>query len=245
MSDSKDAVLPDLASTRPANRREFLGKTAVAAAAAAGIPALLAACGESATASDATRGATPASPAAAGGVRASLAGGRNFGQTVSKMVAGTIGGAPDCKIPALEKGVSTTYLQRIVTDSDRTGTGLATVLKGVVKSPSGVTVQIVVQDSRGRVWPARTIVKQSDLAYAMKDAMATNPNHLGVHRVSTTAGSHVISISKSHIVQFQDSAASDIYGNHNDIMARGMCDLFNTSVAGYPIASTTHDPIHC
>jgi hypothetical protein len=39
--------------------------------------------------------------------------------------------------------------------------------------------------------------------------------------------------------------ASDIYGNHNDVMARGMCDLFNTSVAGYPIASTTHDPAHC
>ena len=244
MSDSKDAVLPDLASTRPANRREFLGKTAVAAAAAAGIPALLAACGESATGSEATRGATPAAPAA-GGIRASLAGGPNFGATVSKMVAGTIGGAPDCKVPALEKGVTTTYLQRIITDSDRTGTGLATVLKGVVKNAAGVTVQIVVQDSRGRAWPPRTITKRSDLVYAMKDAMATNPNHLGVHRASLNAGSHVISISKSHIVQFADSVASDIYGNHNDIMARGMCDLFNTSVAGYPIASTTHDPLHC
>jgi hypothetical protein len=79
----------------------------------------------------------------------------------------------------------------------------------------------------------------------MKDAMATNPNHLGVHRASLSAGSHVISISKSHIVQFPDGVASDIYGNHNDIMARGMCDLFNTSVAGYPIAATTHDPLHC
>ncbi|MFL5385512.1 MAG: hypothetical protein ACJ8GN_23565 [Longimicrobiaceae bacterium] len=243
MSDSKDAVLPDLASSRPANRREFLGRSAVAAAAAAGIPALMAACGESTTGP--AQAAAPASPGAAGGIRASLAGGRNFGQTVGKMVAGTVGGAPDCKVPALEKGVTTTYLQRIITDSDRTGTGLATVLKGVVKSPSGVTVQIVVQDSRGRAWPARTISKQSDLAYAMKDAMATNPNHLGVHRASLQAGSHVISISKSSIVQFQDSVASDIYGNHNDIFARGMCDLFNTSVAGYPIASTVHDPLHC
>jgi hypothetical protein len=239
MSDRDDAVLPDLASPRPANRREFLGKTAVAAAAAAGIPALLAACGESATASDATRGTTPASP------RASLAGGRDFGQTVSKMVAGTVGSATDVKVPALEKGVNTTYLQRIVTDSDRTGTGLATVLKGVVKNAAGVTVQIRVQDSRGTAWPARTISKQSDLAYAMKDAMATNPNHLGVHRASLQAGSHVISISKSHIVQFNDGVASDIYGNHNDVMSRGMCDLFNTSVAGYPIAATTHDPVRC
>jgi hypothetical protein len=114
-----------------------------------------------------------------------------------------------------------------------------------VKSPSGVTVQIRVQKSSGTAWPARTISKQSDLVYAMKDAMATNPNHLGVHRVSVTAGSAIISISKSHIVQFPDGVASDIYGNHNDIMARGMCDLFNPSVAGYPIASTTHDPAHC
>jgi hypothetical protein len=161
------------------------------------------------------------------------------------MVAGTIGSASDVKVPALEKGSTTNYLQRIITDSDRTGTGLATVVKSVVKSPSGVTVQIVVQDSRGKAWPARTIGKQSDLAYAMKDALATNPNHLGVHRVSTTQGSHIISISKSHIVQFHDSVASDIYGNHNDIHARGLCDLFRGSVAGYPIAATTHDPLRC
>jgi len=242
MSESKGAVLPDLGSARPANRREFLGKTAVAAAAAAGIPALLAACGEGSTGP--TEAAAPVSRAA-GGIRPSLSGGRDFGQTVSKMVAGTVGSATDVKIPALEKGTTTTYLQRIITDTDRTGTGLATVLKGVVKSPSGVTVQIRVQDSRGTAWPARTISKQSDLAYAMKDAMATNPNHLGVHRASLTAGSSIISISKSHIVQFPDGVASDIYGNHNDIMARGMCDLFNSSVAGYPIASTTHDPLHC
>jgi hypothetical protein len=242
MSDSRDAVLPDLGSARPANRREFLGKTAVAAAAAAGIPALLAACGEGSTGP--TEAAAPVSRAQ-GGIRPSLSGGRDFGQTVSKMVAGTVGTASDVKIPALEKGTTTTYLQRIITDNDRTGTGLATVLKGVVKSPAGVTVQLRVQDSRGTAWPARTISKQSDLAYAMKDAMATNPNHLGVHRASLQAGSSIISISQSHIVQFPDGVASDIYGNHNDIMARGMCDLFNPSVAGYPIASTTHDPAHC
>ena len=242
MSERQDAaVLPDLESPRPANRRQFLGKSAVAAVAAAGIPSLLAACGESTTGpTEATSTARPA-----GGLRPSLSGGKNFGATVNKMVAGTIGSSSDVKIPALEKGVTTTYLQRIITDTDRTGTGLATVLKGKVTSPAGVTVQILVQDSRGRAWPPRTISKQSDLAYAMKDAMATNPNHLGVHRASLTAGSHVISISKSSIVQFQDSVASDIYGNHNDIHARGMCDLFNTSVAGYPIASTTHDPLHC
>jgi len=242
MSERQDAaVLPDLESPRPANRRQFLGKSAAVAVAAAGIPSLLAACGES------TTGPTAASSTgAAPGLRASLGGGRNFGATVNKMAAATIGTASDCKVPALEKGVTTTYLQRIITDTDRTGTGLATVLKGVVKNPAGtVTVQVLVQDSRGRAWPPRTISKQSDLAYAMKDATATNPNVLGVHRASLQAGSHIISISKSSIVQFADSVASDIYGNHNDIFARGMCDLFNTSVAGYPIASTVHDPAHC
>jgi len=83
MSDSKDAVLPDLASSRPANRREFLGKTAVAAAAAAGIPALLAACGESST-GPTQAAAAPASAGATGGLRPSLAGGRDFGATVSE-----------------------------------------------------------------------------------------------------------------------------------------------------------------
>ena len=86
MSDSRDAVLPDLGSARPANRREFLGKTAVAAAAAAGIPALLAACGEGSTTP--TEATAPVSRAQ-GGIRPSLSGGRDFGQTVSKMVAGT------------------------------------------------------------------------------------------------------------------------------------------------------------
>jgi hypothetical protein len=239
MSERKDVRSEEVA--RPANRREFLGRGAVAAAAVAGLPTLLAACGESSTG--------PSEAAAASrspeGVRSSLSGGRDFGATVSKMVAGTIGGAPDVKIPALEKGTSTTYLQRIITDSDRTGTGLATVLKGVVKNAAGVTVQLLVQDGRGRTWPARTISKRSDVAYAMKDALASNPNHLGVHRASLTAGSHIISISKSHIVQFADSVASDIYGNHNDIMSRGLCDIFAGSVAGYPIAATTHDPAHC
>jgi hypothetical protein len=161
------------------------------------------------------------------------------------MVAGTIGSAPDVKIPALEKGSTTTYVQRIITDSDRTGTGLATVLKRTLKGPDGSTVQVVVQNSYGRAWPARSILKQSDLVYAMKDAMATNPNHAGVLRESLNAGSHVVSISNSAIVQFQDSVASDIYGNHNDIFSRGLCDIFNASVGGYRIASTTRDPSRC
>lgn len=223
-------------------RREFLGKAAGMAVAAAGVPALLAACDSGAPTESQ---ATTAPRSAPDGVRPSLGYGPNFGQTVNRMIAGTLGAASDIKIPALEKGSTTKYLQRVITDSDRTGTGLATVIKGVLKNSAGVTVQVLVQDSRGRAWPARSISKQSDLVYAMKDAMATNPNHLGVHKASLSANSHIISISKSHIVQFHDSVASDIYGNHNDIMARGMCDIFNTQVSGFRIAATTHDPSRC
>jgi hypothetical protein len=225
-------------------RRQFLGRAAAVAAAAAGLPTLLAACESGAPTGPA---AASAGAASAGGSqpRFSLAGGPNFGSTAHKMVAGTIGSAPDVKIPALEKGSTTTYVQRIITDSDRTGTGLATVLKRTLKGPDGSTVQIVVQNSYGRSWPARSIYKQADLVYAMKDALATNPNHEGVLRESLNAGSHVVSISKSHIVQFHDSVASDIYGNHNDIMSRGLCDIFNASVGGYRIAATTRDPSRC
>ena len=241
MSRPKDETPPQESPAAP-GRREFLGKTAAAAAVVAGVPSLLAACSDSGT------GAEPeaARPAAPGAPSNSLGGGPNFGNTVHKMVAGTIGSAPDIKIPALEKGVSTTYLQRIITDSDRTGTGLATVLKGTLKSADGrTTVQVAVQDSRGRTWPARSIVKQSDLVYAMKDALATNPHVDGVLRESLNAGNAIVAISKSHIIQFPDSVASDYYGNHLDIHSRGLCDLFNNSVGGYPIASTTRDFSRC
>ena len=87
MSERQDAaVLPE--SPRPANRREFLGRSAVAAVAAAGIPSLLAACGESTTG---PTEATASGSRVAGGLRPSLAGGKNFGQTVNKMAAATLG----------------------------------------------------------------------------------------------------------------------------------------------------------
>lgn len=221
-------------------RRQFLGRAAAIAVAATGVPALLGACDAGgATEPDARRAPEPGQP------RQSLGGGRDPGATLHKMVAGTIGSAPDVKVPALEKGTTSTYVQRVITDTDRTGTGLATVLKSSFKFANGTTVQLIVQDSRGRVWPPRAVSKNSDLAYAMKDAMASNPLHVGVQRVSLTAGSAVISIAKSHIVQFPDSVASDIYGNHNDIAARGFCDLFRNTVGGIQIASTTRDPSRC
>ncbi|HEU4561928.1 MAG TPA: hypothetical protein VFS20_29145 [Longimicrobium sp.] len=236
MSEKNDATLPE---TPPAaNRRQFLGSAAVAAATLAGVPTLLAACGESATEAQPRSTGTSAP-------RASLGGGRDPGATLHKMVAGTIGSAPDVKIPALEKGSTTTYIQRVITDSDRTGTGLSTVLKKSYKFSNGTTVQLIVQDSRGRAWPARTIGKQSDLVYAMKDALATNTLHEGVLKTSLNAGSSIVALSKSSIVAFQDSVASDYYGNHLDIASRGFSDVFNASVGGYPIASTTRDLNRC
>ncbi|HEX8243801.1 MAG TPA: hypothetical protein VF541_09905 [Longimicrobium sp.] len=240
MSERKDA-LPEAGTDvaeRPASRRAFLGKAAATAVAATAIPSVLAACGESATASETT---TPVS----NGLRASLAGGRDPGGTLHKMVAGTIGSAPDIKVPALEKGSSTTYLQRVITDNSRVGTGLATVMKSLHKFSNGTTVQVLVQDSIGRTYSPRTIGKNSDLAYAMKDALATNTLVEGVLRTSLQAGSAVVALSKSSIVAFQDGVASDYYGNHLDIVSRGFCDLFNATVAGISIASTTRDLNRC
>ena len=240
MSERKDA-LPEAAAEleRPASRRAFLGKAAATAVAATAIPSVLAACGESATASEETH--TPISS----GLRASLAGGRDPGVTLNKMMSATLGQATDVKIPALEKGVTTQYLQRVVTDNSRTGTGLATVLKASYKFSNGTTVQVIVQDSRGTRWSPRTIGKNSDLALAMKDALATNPLVDGVLRSSVNAGSAVVALSKSSIVAFQDGVASDIYGNHLDIVSRGFSDVFNTTVAGITIASTTRDLNRC
>ncbi|HET7232304.1 MAG TPA: hypothetical protein VFJ16_20020 [Longimicrobium sp.] len=236
MSDQNEPTLPEAPAA--ASRRQFLGSAAVAAAAVAGVPALLAACGES---------VTDAQPRAAGATapRASLNGGRDPGATLHKMVAGTIGSAPDVKVPALEKGATTTYLQRVVTDNDRVGTGLATVMKALHKFANGTTVQVVVQSSLGRTWPARTISKQSDLVYAMKDALSTNTQHEGVLRESLNAGNAIVAVSKSSIVAFQDSVASDYYGNHLDIVSRGFSDVFNSTVSGYKIASTTRDLNRC
>jgi hypothetical protein len=236
MSDQNDATLPE---APPANRRQFLGSAAAAAATIVGVPTLLAACGESATEAQPRGGAGTTAP------RASLGGGRDPGATLHKMVAGTIGSAPDVKVPALEKGSTTTYLQRVITDSDRTGTGLATVMKSSYKFSDGTTVQLVVQDSRGRNWPARSIYKQSDLVYAMKDALASNPLNQGVLRESLNAGNAVVAISASSVIQFQDSVASDYYGNHLDVASRGFSDVFQSTVAGIKIASTTRDPIRC
>lgn len=238
MADDSTNDLPQPPADAPAgtSRRGFLGSAAKAAVAATAVPTLLAACGDS---------GTEAQPAATGTPRASLGGGRDPGVTLHLMMAATIGRSTDVKVPALEKGTTTKYLQRVITDSDRTGTGLSTILRKSYSFANGVTLQVVVQDSRGKAWPVRTVSKQSDLVYAMKDALATNPVHDGVLRESLSAGNPVVAISKSAIVQFQDSVASDYYGNHLDVASRGFSDIFNTTVAGIKLAATTRDFTRC
>lgn len=240
MSERKDSTLPEIDPARPAGRREFLVKGAAAAVAVTGMSTVLAACGESATAP-----AAASEPLQSPGALRSLAGGRDPGQTLHLMVAGTIGSSPDCTVPALEKGTTTTYVQRVITNVDRIGTGLATVLKSSYKFSNGTTVSVIVQNSSGVRWTARRISTQSDLAYAMKDALSTNTLSDGVLKDSLSTGKPIVALIKASIIQFQDSVASDYYGNHNDVAARGFCDIFNPSVGGYPIASTTRDLRRC
>lgn len=240
MSERKDSTLPEIDTARPAGRREFLVKGAAAAVAVTGISTVLAACGESATAP-----AAASEPLQSPGALRSLAGGRDPGQTLHLMVAATLGSSTDTRVPALEKGGTTTYLQRVITDNDRTGTALATVLKSSYKFTDGTTVQVLVQNSLGTRWSPRKISAQSDLAYAMKDALLNNTLSDGVLKDSLTAGKPIVAVIKASIIQFQDSVASDYYGNHNDVAARGFCDIFNPSVGGYPIASTTRDLRRC
>lgn len=225
-------------------RREFLSKGAVAAVAAVGVPALLAGC-------DSGAGTEPEQrdQAVVGGARFAESAGADPWFVLHEKIAATIGAASDVKVAPLERSGTSSYLQRIITDSDRVGTGLATVLRSGYKftDSSGATVgvSVYVYDSRGSRWSRRTIYKQSDLVYAMKDAFASNTLAEGVLRESLETGKPIVAIFKSSVVQFQASVASDYYGNHLQVFSRAACDIFNTSVGGYPIASTTRDFSRC
>lgn len=227
-------------------RRQFLGKAAGAAVAAVGVPALLGACDSSESPTEARDGqvrAPESGPSLARGV------GLAPWFIVHEKIAATIGSASDVKVPALEQKGTNTFYQQIITDSDRTGTGLATILRGAYKfvDSSGANVYLTVAavDSKGTAWRARTISRQADLAYAMKDALATNTLADGVLRDSLVAGKPIIAVFKSSMIGFQASAASDYYGNWLQVTSRAASDIFNTSVAGYPLASTTRDLNRC
>ena len=248
MSDTRNEDLSPqdgIASGTP-NRREFLGKTAVMAAAAVGAPALLAACNADATAPAEARGTTgtgsgPSMAYAPTTCTRHVS--RQPWWAVHYTLAGTIGANSYVKIPTLEKGTYG-YVQRVITDDSRIGSALSTVLQKSWKWSSGA-LSVIVQDSRGRAWSRRSVASNSDLAYAMKDALAGNTLGYGVLRDSLTKGKPVIAIVKSSIVQYFDSVASDYWGNHNKPSASAFSGVFASAVSDIAIHTTTIDPARC
>lgn len=227
------------AAERPADpaRRDFLGSAAAMAAVAVGAP-LLGAC-------DAETGTGPSAAASAPDAPglSHTAGGQPW-WTLHHKIAATIGAADNVKVPELEKSANGGWLQRVVVDDDRTGTGLATILRGSYKfstATGSVPVTVSVQSSGGKPWPARTIYAQEDLVYAMSDALATNPLTDGVLKESLADGNPVIAIAKASVVQFWDGVASDYYGNHQQVAARALCDVFARTVGNVRLGSTTRD----
>jgi hypothetical protein len=217
-------------------RREFLGKTAAAAVVATGVPAMLAACGDASAplmASTSDAGAPP---------RLEHKKGEKPWWTVHHKLLATIGSATNVTVPSLEE-VDGRYLQRIITRDDRTGTGLATVLRGDYSWPDGA-LTVSVEDGRGKKWPARKVGSQEDVVYAMKDALATNTLSDGVLRESLDPGRPVVAIIKPSVVQFWDSAQSDYYGNFLQVASESFSDLFNAVIGGVKITSTTRDLKH-
>lgn len=229
------------------DRRAFLGKGAVLAAAAVGAPALLAACDSQATAPEAARTTTAAgaAPSAVSGTVGSCVVhvSRQPWWAVHYTVAGTIGSTTYVKVPTLEKGTYG-YIQRVVTDDSRIGTALATVLRRDYKWDTGA-LTLIVQDSRGKAWSRRSISSNSDLAYAMKDALATNTLAYGVLRDSLTKGNKVVAVVKSSIIQYQDSVASDYWGNRLKPSHCAFSGLFNSAVSDIAITTTIYDRTRC
>ncbi len=229
----------------PVDRRAFLGRGAVMAAAAVGAPALLAAC-EAETSAPVARSATAGGPSMVGGTVGGCPTSHVSPQpwwALHYTVAGTIGSTTYVKVPTLEKGTYG-YVQRVITDDSRIGTALATILRKDYKWDNG-SATVIVQDSRGKAWPRRSIAKQEDLAYAMKDALSTNTLAYGVLRDSLTKGKPVVAVVKSSVIQYFDSVASDYWGNRLKPSACAFSGIFASAVSSIPITTTIWDKTRC
>lgn len=245
--DPQDEV-PNPEAERPVElgRRQFLGNAAAAAVAAVGVPALLGACDSGSVTEAQPEGGGAQAPTSA---PSRYTVGLDPWLVVHEKIAATIGAASNVKVPALERIGTNAYRQLVITDDDRVGTGLATILRVSYQfvDERGVKTLLYVYSytSTGRRHLPRTISKQSDLVYAMKDALASNTLADGVLRDSLVTGKPIVAIFKSAVLQFQASASSDYYGNYLQVASRGASDIFNGSVAGYPLASTTRDFKQC
>lgn len=229
------------------DRRAFLGKGAVLAAAAVGAPALLAACDSEATTPEASRttaaGTTPSAAAGTvGGCPTSHVSPQPW-WALHYTIAGTIGSTTYVKVPTVEKGTYG-YIQRVITDDSRIGTALSTILRKDYKWDNG-SATVIVQDSRGKAWPRRSIASNSDLAYAMKDALSTNTLAYGVLRDSLTKGKPVVAVVKSSVIQYFDSVASDYWGNRLKPSACAFSGIFASAVSSIAITTTIYDRTRC
>lgn len=247
MSHENDDLPTQDAETQVTNRREFLGRSAVMAAAAAGAPALLAACDSGATTpTEAAATAAPATPSAVAGTVGGSCATHVSPQpwwALHYTVAGTIGSTTYVRVPTLER-TTNGYVQRVITDDSRIGTALATVLRTEYKWANGAAT-VVVQNSAGKRWSRRSIGSNSDLAYALKDALSTNTLAYGVLRDSLTKGSKVVAVVKSSIIQYADSVASDYWGNRLKPSHCAFSGLFNSAVSDIAITTTIYDRTRC
>ncbi|HEX6036555.1 hypothetical protein, partial [Longimicrobium sp.] len=158
-------------------------------------------------------------------------------------MAGTIGSTTYVKVPTLERTTSG-YIQRVVTDDSRIGTALATVLRTDYKWSTGAAT-VVVQNSAGKRWSRRSVASNSDLAYALKDALATNTLAYGVLRDSLTKGNKVVAVVKSSIIQYADSVASDYWGNRLKPSHCAFSGIFASAVSDIAITTTIYDRTRC
>jgi hypothetical protein len=234
-ADPADAGRPSASPPAELNRRAFLG--AAAGAVTVGAPVLL----------GAWQSAPASPPPQEGGCHPQMRAERWM--LAHERIAAIVGAATNVQVLPLERS-GRGYLQRIRTDDDRTGTALATVLRpthdfgtGRVSNPvaarvSSARLTVQVENANGTPWPARGIKEQSDLAYAMKDALAANPLAEGVARASLQPGSPVVALFKPVVVRLPVSAASDFYGHHVEPASGGASAIFNRNVGGIALATT-------
>jgi hypothetical protein len=204
---------------------------------AVGVPALLGAC-DSAGPTEAS--AAPRAEAA--GPSAAISTTQPW-YALNKKMQQTIGQAYGVSVGDLEPSKAN-YVQRVVTDDARVGTGLATILAkqhAFSTSTGTVYVYVQVQDSYGRAHAARPIYKQSDLVYATKEGLSTNPLFEGVVRESANAGAPVVPLISNAVVQYYDDERGDYYGNYLAVASKTFVELFNRSVGGITLTATTRD----
>jgi len=173
---------------------------------------------------------------------------------VHERIAAVVGASPNAQVLPLERA-ERGFLQRIQTDDDRLGTALATVLRpvhdfrpvrtGPLPMTARVTpvpaVTVRVENKNGQAWPGRTIKEQSDLVYAMKDALAGNTLAEGVLRSSLQPGSPVVALFRPVVVRLPVGAVSDIFGNHIEPASGGASAVFNPNVSGIALATSVRE----